>query len=412
MRFVACVVFPVAAWALACDLAPSDASLGEPGPPASPEAGPPPLPTVFLPGTTQQSGEAGLCTSWSSTVLDLSPLARPITFVHGLEGGFSIVTATEDTSRVAALAFDSRGTPRAAETDLPVEAAAVSDVIATSEGGWLAAWSSGPGSDPQLLFVHYDAAGTPTGQTAAQPGAGTVLGAEPGGTTDVAWSSFGPSWSAQMGSISAFPFGLSPGPSFATGVEESWVGWRRGTLLSLECAVTGYCDNVISGDILRTWDTSGQPVLDVLLPDELSAAMASGARASPGDDPSTALVAQASGVSFVSGSQVLVVPSDVLLNGATPWPSAAVGGAQRAVVGFDGHVLGDGGGNDALEIVEVSSTGARSAIGEALLAANPLRAFRASTVFLAATLAEDAYLVVLAGPTIEGAVFTCAGRTS
>jgi hypothetical protein len=137
--------------------------------------------------------------------------------------------------------------------------------------------------------------------------------------------------------------------------------------------------------------------------------------ASPGDDPSTAIVAQASGVSFVSASQVLFVPSDVLLNGASPWPCPPVAGAARAVVGFDGHVGGDGdaGGNDALQIVEVSAAGGRSVVGVAPLPANPVRNLAESTVTLAATLAEDAYMVVLVGTTdIEGAVFTCTGRAS
>ncbi len=410
MRFAACIVGPLALWALACDGPPPEETPYEPAPPAAPDAGPP-VPTVTLPGTTQPSAEPGLCTSWSSTVIDLSSLARPMTFVHGVEGGFSVVTATEDMSRVAALAFDLAGTPRAAETDLPIEDGALSDVIATSEGGWLAAWSSA--ASGSLTFVHYDASGIPTGQTASRSGSGALLGAEPGGATDVAWSSSSPSWSSQMATVSAYPFALSHGSSFAPGVEESWLGWRRGTLLSLECAVTGYCEYTVVGETLHTWDASGQPVLDVVLPDDLASAMATGAaRASPGDDPSTAIAVQASGVSFVSSSQVLVVPSDVLLNGGAPWPSAASMGAQRAVVGFDGHVAGDGGGSDALRIVEVSSTGARSPVGDAALPPNALRAFSASTVFLTATLAEDAYLVVLAGPTIEGAVFTCTGRAS
>jgi hypothetical protein len=33
-------------------------------------------------------------------------------------------------------------------------------------------------------------------------------------------------------------------------------------------------------------------------------------------------------------------------------------------------------------------------------------------VTLTATLAEDAYMVVLVGPTVEGAVFSCTGRAS
>jgi hypothetical protein len=109
-----------------------------------------------------------------------------------------------------------------------------------------------------------------------------------------------------------------------------------------------------------------------------------------------------------------VVPADVLLNGGSAWPAAAVGGAQRAVVGFDGHVDGasDAGGSDALEIVEVTSSGVRSVIGQVSLPPNPQRSLSTSRVSLTATLAEDAYMVVLVGPTIEGAVFTCTGRAS
>jgi hypothetical protein len=370
----------------------------------------------LLPGTTQPSGEPGLCTAWSSTVVDLSSLSSsgPTPFIHGIEGGFSVVIAARETARVAALAFDSSGTPRAAEVDLPTGDAALSDVIATSEGGWLGAWSSvSTPCSGALYFVHYDAGGTPTGQTSSQAGAVGVLGAEPGGVTDVAWCNSDPSWSSQVGTVSAYPLGLSQGPSFAAGAEETWLAWRRGTLLSLECLSTDYCDYRVGGPTMRTWDTSAQSALNVVLPYDLYTSMTTGAaRASPGDDPSTAIIAQPSGVSFVSGTQVLVVPSDVLLNGASPWPSSAVAGAQRAVVGFDGHVQDDGGGSDALEIVEVSSTGARSVIGQASLPSNPVRTLTGSTLSLTATLAEDAYMVVLVGPTIEGAVFTCTGRTS
>jgi hypothetical protein len=375
----------------------------------------------MLPGTTQPSSAPGMCTSWSSTVLDLSSLpASRSTFVHGVDGGFSVVAATESPARVAALALDRAGAPRAAEVDLPVESAAVADAIATSEGGWLAAWTTGSSEyyacTGALSFVHYDAVGTPTGQTPSQTGGAGLLGAEPGGATDVAWCNSDPSWSSQLGTVSALPFGLSQGASFATGVAESFLGWRRGTLLSLECTASGSCDYGYGGAVLRTWNSSGQPVLGAVLPDDLATTMSTGAAvASPGDDPSTAIVAQASGVSFVSASQVLFVPSDVLLNGASPWPCPPVAGAARAVVGFDGHVGGDGdaGGNDALQIVEVSAAGGRSVVGVAPLPANPVRNLAESTVTLAATLAEDAYMVVLVGTTdIEGAVFTCTGRAS
>lgn len=424
MRIAASVALPLAAFAVACTGAPPDlGEPAEPSPPAAPAAGPS-LPEITLPGTTQPSGAPGLCTSWSSTVLDLSSLsiAQPRSFIHGVEGGFSVVATDEKATRVAALAFDATGTARAPEVDLPLEDVAVNDVIATSEGGWLAAWSDGESAyyqcDGDLSFVHYDVGGTPTGQTASQSGAFGVLGPEPGGTTDVAWcSASGSAWSSQMGTVAAFPLSLTDGPSFANGSDESWLGWHLGTLLTMECP-GGSCDYGYGGGgpaALRTWSTSGQPVLDAVLPADLATAVTSGAaRASPGDDASTAILAQPSGVSFVSASQVTVVPADVLLNGASPWPAPSVGGAQRAVVGFDGHVAGEGaaGGSDALEIVEVTSSGARSVIGQVSLPSNPQRSLSSSSVFLTATLAGDAYMVVLVGPTIEGAVFACTGRSS
>ncbi|MGD0529698.1 MAG: hypothetical protein ABSE49_31470 [Polyangiaceae bacterium] len=423
MRIAASVVFPLAAFAFACTGEPPD--LGEPtepSPPAAPDAGPS-LPEVTLPGTTQPSGAPGLCTSWSSTVLDLSALsiAQPRSFIHGVEGGFSVVATDARTTRVAALAFDATGTSRAPEVDLPLEDTAVSDVVATSEGGWLAVWSDGESAygacSGDLSFVHYDVGGTPTGQTASQSGAFGALGAEPGGTTDVAWcSSSGSAWSSQMGTVATFPLSLTPGPSFASASQEWWLGWHLGTLLSMDCpdaSCNYYGDGVVGA--LHTWNTTGQSVLDVVLPADLATAMSSGAaRASPGEDATTAIVAQASGVSFVSASQVAVVPSDVLLNGASPWSAPAVGGAQRAVVGFDGHIAGEGdaGGSDALEIVEVTSSGVRSVVGQVSLPPDPQRDLSMATVSLTATLAEDAYMVVLVGQTIEGAVFTCTGRSS
>jgi hypothetical protein len=218
-----------------------------------------------------------------------------------------------------------------------------------------------------------------------------------------------------MGSVSTFPLALTPGASFAAGAQEMWLGWRRGTLLGVECDSAGTCEQS-GGSVLRTWDADGSAALDAVLPADLAAALAGGtALAGPGADPSTAIVARSGGVAFVAADEVTVVPTDVLLNGASPWPAPSLAGAARAVVGFDGHVVadGDGGGTDALEIVEVTSAGARSVVGQAVLPADPERQLEGAVVSFTATLAEDAYIVVLTGAAhVEGAVFTCTARAS
>ncbi|HEX3342996.1 MAG TPA: hypothetical protein VHS09_00435, partial [Polyangiaceae bacterium] len=135
--FAALLALPCAASVLACDTGPLDPGAVASTGPASPDTGPP-LPEVTLAGTTQPSAAPGLCTAWSSTVLDLSALAGtyPRALVHGVEGGFSVVAASRD-PRVAALAFDAAGAPRGPEIDLPLQTGTVTDVLATSEGGWL-----------------------------------------------------------------------------------------------------------------------------------------------------------------------------------------------------------------------------------------------------------------------------------
>src|SRR5262249_52894140 len=126
--------------------------------------------------------------------------------------------------------------------------------------------------------------------------------------------------------------------------------------------------------VMQTRNEAWQLALDVTLPkpaplwsDEQYTVFA------PGADGASAIYAQPDRVGFVSADRIVVVPSDILLNGVSARAEDGARGAAHLLAAFMTQSAGDAGTEDDLDIVDFSSSGARGAIGRVALPSNPYR---------------------------------------
>jgi hypothetical protein len=204
------------------------------------------------------------------------------------------------------------------------------------------------------------------------------------------------------------------------GPDEEFAAYRAGTILTILTSNE-------PGMALRTWNDSGALLAETSIavdaPFMTDAEYAHGTdgpgwvgwasgQYAPGAGGTAVVYAQPNAVAFITPARNLVQPTDIVMNGATPWAEPSWAGHDHVIVGFGGHVPSASGGEDVLEIVDVSTSGARGAVGSAALAPAAFQRDFSSGVQFAATAAEDAYAVFALNPqsNADFAIFRCASR--
>jgi hypothetical protein len=337
----------------------------------------------------------GLCAAWSGVAVDLSAVATnggavaPGT-VHGNADGMSMLTQSGIALDVVRIAKD--GTANVVELPQEKDAQAV-NALATPDGGWLVAWVAG-GDLAQLYFVRYDAGGNPVARTGGQQqyASAVVVGLEPGGDVDVAWSD------GSTALMSVLPAGAPR--SFPTGTPFGVDG--DGPEIFAGGRLFGQPHD--SPDRFVAWDRTGARVLD------MPVAFGPAAELTPGADGASALRALSDSVVFEDATVATVVPVDVALEGGI------VGTRAGAVVGTLESAEADGGGTLAAVLFEVTKAGARSPLATVSLDASPYTlGSNGDSVVLAGADGGDTFFVVFSSvvsyqPPLAAA-FTCTRRS-
>jgi hypothetical protein len=394
-----------------------------------PESLPPPPPTVTLNLTSHQGTEAGLCLQWSSSVVDLSALGAaggndsvvPF-FFHGVSGGFSVATAApgDDTQpNLAAIAIDDMGNPRTGgAVAIPLESAALSDIIGSPDGGFLAVWTQtyDDGTPTAMYVKRYDPTGAPLGYSQAVSGGGGHLGAD----TTVVDVAYGDSSGMKelVGSASLDGTSLTHGVAMTAAGNLQAVEWNHGVVTSL-VEYGNACYGGARSALKRT--SAGAKLASITLPDALADAFSDcgetlgvSVQMASGNADATVLVAESGSVTFLDPTQALVVPTDVVVNGSAVCRVPSTDGVDRAALGWISNVPSDSGGADTFQIAEVSRTGVRSPIGQAALPPamrDLVPSQEDMEVRVASTYEGDAYMVILVSQTtVEGAVLRCQER--
>jgi hypothetical protein len=382
---------------------------------------PPPPPTVTSSQTTHEGTEPGLCLAWTSQVVDLSSLGTVdgndnvmSFYFHGVSGGFSVATAPGGEStpaHLAAIAIDGTGNPRGGgAVDIPVESGALSDLMGTPDGGFLAVWTQADNDERpiDMYLKRYDPSGAPLGFSQAVSGGYGYLGAD-GEAVDVAYEA-PDAMTELVGSASLDGTSLTAGATLSGGGYQQVVEWNHGVVTSS----VGY-----GGAVLKSTH-AGATLTSITLPaplndsDIYSGALGVTVQVASGNADATVLVAQSGSVTFLDPDKALVVSTDMVVNGSAVCRVPSADGVDRAALGWISNVPSASGGADTLQIAEVSRTGVRSPIGQAALPPamrDLVPSAEDMEVRIASTYEGDAYMVVLVSrTTIEGAVFRCQER--
>jgi hypothetical protein len=346
------------------DLTTSSSARDSSMPPTSTDAARPT--SSFTTDVMHEEAETGLCQRWSQVTIDPQRLtSRTMTqgslLVNGLQGGFSVVALGQGT--VEALWIDSHGAVRT-DIELPIETdATLNAAIGTPDGGFLVRWthaSAGAGGSGSY-FVRYDASGIPVARTneiESTGGAPSAVIAANADGDDVAYTrdASAAGWESRwgLGVVSLDGSEMSEHAAIAALNNDTPVSFFDGTLLTMATATD---TNARQATIARLWDRHGTRTASLFFDSH-------GGGISIASHHDAVVEARWDGVWFERAESETLVPADIVLNDARalPGPTSA---RDTATIAFLNDLPSASGGANVLQVVDVSSSGARGVVGEA-----------------------------------------------